>query len=78
MTLSGKGYHCSAGETFDSVALAVYGDEKYAADLLGANPSLCQIPVFTGGETLLLPVVVVQEDLYMPEKMPDVAPWKEG
>ena len=34
MTLSGQGYRCSAGETFDSVALNVYGDEKYACELL--------------------------------------------
>ena len=78
MTLSGKGYHCSAGETFDSIALAVYGDEKYAADLLGANPALCRVPVFTGGELLLLPVVTVPEDASTPERMPDVAPWKEA
>ena len=52
MTLSGQGYRCSAGETFDSVALAVYGDEKYACEILNANPALCTIPVFRGGEIL--------------------------
>ena len=30
MTLSGRVYVCSAGETFDSVALAIYGDEVFA------------------------------------------------
>lgn len=78
MTLSGKAYHCSAGETFDSVALAVYGDEKYAADLLCANPTLCRVPVFQGGEMVILPVVYVPGDQYAPDKMPDVAPWKEA
>ncbi len=78
MTLSGKAYHASAGETFDSIALAVYGNEKYAADILCANPALCHVPVFTGGELVLLPVVAAQEDESTPEMMPDVAPWKEG
>lgn len=78
MTLSGKGYRCSAGETFDSVALTVYGNEKYACELLNANPALCTIPIFTGGEVLLLPVVEIPEDEGDVEKMPDRAPWKEG
>lgn len=82
MTLSGMMYSCSAGETFDSIALSVYGDEKYACELLNANPSKCHIPVFTGGETLDLPVVEVistedndttEAENYMPAK----APWKE-
>ena len=76
MTLSGQAYKCSAGETFDSVALEVYGAEKYACDLLCANPSLCRKTVFTGGEILELPVVEIQETGkagYMPAN----APWKE-
>ena len=77
MTLSGEAYRCSAGETFDSVALTIYGDEVYAAELLNANPSLCLKPVFTGGEILSLPVVEIPENdgdnTYMPAK----APWKE-
>ena len=70
MTLSGQTYTCSAGETFDNVALEVYGDEKYSCELLNANPSLCRIPIFAGGEVLELPVVEVSEededDDYMP------------
>lgn len=78
MTLSGQIYTCSAGETFDIVALAVYGDEKYASELYMANPELCAVTRFSGNETLLLPVVEVdsadaEEDGYMPAK----APWKE-
>ena len=57
MTDSGYKYHCSAGETFDSAAVNIYGDEQYAADLLWANPSLCDKLVFTGGEMLVVPVV---------------------
>lgn len=76
MTLSGKGYKCSAGETFDSVALAVYGNEKYACEILNANPALCRVPVFTGGEILALPVVGVPTDAESEDRMPDKAPWR--
>lgn len=77
MTLSGQGYKCSAGETFDSVALDVYGDEKYACELLNANPALCTQPMFTGGEVLDLPVVEIPADDGGEMHAPAVAPWKE-
>lgn len=79
MTLSGQTYVCSAGETFDSVALVVYGDEQYSCELLCANPTLCTIPVFTGGERLDLPVVEIPNIDNDDEeaKMPATAPWKE-
>lgn len=74
MILSGYHYHCSAGESFDSVALGVYGDEKYAAELLCANPGLCEKMVFTGGEKLELPVVEVMAS---GTSGASSAPWKE-
>lgn len=74
MLLSGKLYLCSAGETFDAVALAVYGHEKYAAELLCANPEHCETMVFAGSEELKLPVIIVQST----ETVPETAPWKEG
>lgn len=75
MTLSGQKYRCSAGETFDKVAVEVYGDEVYACELLEANPTLCMIPIFSGGEVLDLPVVDtdIGED---EEAMQKTAPWK--
>lgn len=76
MILSDTQYLCAAGETFDSVALSYYGDEKYAADILCANPSLCLIPIFSGGELLDLPVADMPED-EDEEYMPQAAPWKE-
>lgn len=76
MRLSDTQYVCSAGETFDGVALIVYGDEKYTADILNANPALCQTLVFSGGEVLDLPVVEIP-DSEDEEYMPPVAPWKE-
>ena len=77
MTNSGYSYFPSAGETFDSVARTVYGHEKYAAELLCANPTLCTIPVFKGGESLQLPVVNLPEDKSGTVYMPAKAPWKE-
>ena len=79
MTFSGFGYTCSAGETFDSVSLAVYGDEKYAADILCMNPELSSIPIFSGGEMLRLPVVEIPDgDPQAEDYMPVTPPWKEG
>lgn len=77
MTLSGKRYVCSAGETFDSIALTYYGDEKFAAELLCANPALCTVPVFTGGELVQLPVIDIPEDDGGNSYAPASAPWKE-
>ena len=77
MTLSGRVYRCSAGETFDSVALAVYGDEVFACELLTANPKFGTKPVFTGGEVLELPIVEVQADDGGGTYAPAAAPWKE-
>lgn len=73
MKESGYAYLCSAGETFDSIALAVYGNEKYAAELLSFNPELCEKMVFVGGETLILPVIDISEN----EADAESAPWKE-
>ncbi len=77
MTLSGKRYVCSAGETFDSIALAYYGDEKYAAELLCANPALCTVPVFSGEEMVELPVIDIPEGEESNSYAPANAPWKE-
>ena len=74
---SGYIYNCSAGETWDSVALEVYGDEKYAADILGENPALCGTMIFTGTETLYLPVVTAQDDGEPLQYTPANAPWKD-
>ena len=76
MTLTGTKYQCVAGETFDYIALVVYGDEKYAAELMNANPRLCCIPMFTGGELIDLPAINIPPKTG-PRYMPETAPWKE-
>lgn len=55
--MSGFVWTASAGETFDMIALAVYGNEKYACDLMGANPKWARTARFEGGEEIAIPVV---------------------
>lgn len=74
--LSGYVYRCSAGETFDKVALNIYDHEKYAADLMNANPGYVRRAVFRGDEVLSLPVVEIPENENENEYAPSTAPWK--
>ena len=64
-------YTASANETFDKVALDMYGDEKYAHVLIGANPELCHKISFDGGEVLDVPELTEAESTALP-------PWKRG
>lgn len=72
MILSGYGYTASVGETFDKIALVVYGDEKYACDILSVNPTICDKLIFDGGELILLPSIDTGsgDSIALP-------PWKE-
>lgn len=75
MKLNGYVYTCAGGETFDSIARLIWKDEKYAAELMAANPERCTKTVFDGGEYLLLPVINAPEETTARE--PRKAPWKE-
>ena len=77
MEMSGHIYRCVGGETFDSIALSVYGDEKYSAELMCANPERVYDNVFLGGEELRLPVVYVPDESETGTHVPSTAPWKE-
>lgn len=81
MQLSGFVYRCSGGETFDSIAFDIWGDEKYAADLLCANPEYCARQVFLGGEELHVPVVEISDEEEVDDgeivAEPTTAPWRE-
>lgn len=72
MTISDVKYQCVAGETFDSIALMVFKNERYAADIMNVNPLLCCVPMFNGGEVLNLPVINNNDDY-----IKNNAPWKE-
>ena len=73
---SGLEYHCAANESFDSIALAIYGDEKYAPDLMNANPDYCGATVFNGGEVLQLPTLEIAASNDETQLANTVAPWK--
>ena len=75
MEMSGYGYTASAGETVYGIARDIYGHEKYAAELLCANPELCLKIRMRGGEVWRLPVIDVPGNDQ--QEIPDKAPWKE-
>lgn len=75
--LSGYEYRCSGGETFDSIALELYGDEWYAADLLTANPAQGEKLYFLGGEVLVLPVIDAAEIDRKTGQPIGKAPWRD-
>jgi len=56
------------------MALKIYGDERHTATLLGANPAMCGMTVFTGGEVINAPDVDVPEG--DGAGTPFKAPWK--
>ena len=60
-------YLCSAKETFDEIALNIYGDEQYASVLLEANPQLRD-----GGEVRRAPEITTDNAA---DTLP---PWKRG
>lgn len=74
MQKSGQTYRCAAGESWDTIALAVYGDERYAAELIAANPRISGRTVMQGGEALSLPVVSARETA---AGYTQSAPWRE-
>ena len=74
---SGFMYNAAANESFDSVALRLYGSEKYAADLMNANPHYCGQTVFNGGEALLLPSLDVPRRNREAAFANTITPWKQ-
>lgn len=70
-------YLCAGGETFDSVAQNIWGDEKYASELMCVNPEYSTQDVFLGGEQLYVPVVNLPGEDEIAAAEPEKAPWKE-
>lgn len=73
---SGYIYSAAANESFDSVALAIYGDEKYARELMLANPELSGQFVFEGSEVLKLPQIEIPTSNSEAALANTIAPWK--
>lgn len=63
-------YTASAGDTFDSLALDAYDDERLASAIAEANPELASVLVFEGGEAVSIPVF---SEVEVPDTLP---PWR--
>lgn len=65
-----RAYACRAGESFDLLAGQAYGQEVMASTIIAANPDLCDVVLFEGGEAIDLPTV---ERVESPDTLP---PWR--
>lgn len=63
-------YTAQGGDTFDSIALAAYNEERMASTIITANPDLCDVLIFEGGELVRIPIV---EAVTTPDTLP---PWR--
>ena len=63
-------YIAQGGDTFDSIALAAYNEERMASTIIAANLDYCDVLIFDGGEKILVPIV---ETVSTPETLP---PWR--
>ena len=58
------------GDTFDSLALRFYNDEKLASTIIQANPDYCDTLIFEAGISLSIPAAAA---VVLPETLP---PWR--
>lgn len=63
-------YVASGGDTFDSIALTAYSEERMASTIMLANPDLCDVLIFEGGELVQIPIV---DSVTTPDTLP---PWR--
>ena len=64
-------YTTVQGDTWDTIAYAVFGEEKYASDIMEENNDLLDILVFDGGEIVSIPELEIEETQDLPS-------WLEG
>lgn len=67
-----KEYTTREGDTFDALALEMYGDETLAHYIIDFNPDHADVLIFDANVALRLPIV---EDAETPETLP---PWRRG
>lgn len=48
-------YVAQGGDTFDSIALVAYNEERMASTIIEANPDLSDVLIFEGGEAVRIP-----------------------
>ena len=65
-----KEYTTREGDTFDALALEMYGEETLAHYIIEFNPDYADVLIFDANVHLLLPIV---EDVEMPDTLP---PWR--
>lgn len=58
------------GDTFDSLSLQYYSEERLASTIIQANPDYCDTLIFEAGVLLYIPDVSTVE---MPSTLP---PWR--
>ena len=63
-------YKTIQGDTWDGIAVKVYGDEKYMNELLEANQAYREIIIFPANVSLSLPDIQTQTTTLLP-------PWKK-
>ena len=63
-------YKTIQGDTWDGIAVKVYGDEKYMNELLEANQAYREIIIFPATVSLSLPNIQTQTATILP-------PWKK-
>ncbi len=57
-----KTYTTKSGDTWDSIAYNLYGDETHITELIACNRQYAHICVFTSGYVLIVPDINVYED----------------
>lgn len=67
-----KIYTTVEGDAFDALALAFFGNEKSASDIVAANPDYCDTLIFDAGVKLKIPDAAT---VTLPETLP---PWRRN
>lgn len=64
-----KTYRTIQGDTWDSIAFSIAGDESFMVPLMTANPDHTEVVIFPAGITLQVPDVPVESASTLP-------PWR--
>jgi phage tail protein X len=62
-------YTTKEGDTFDSLALNFYGEEKYSLFIMQLNPDSISTLIFDYGVKLKIPIITINDTSTLP-------PWK--
>lgn len=65
-------YICTQGDTWDSIAFKVYGDEFLFPQIMEANRGYSEYVMFNGGESIAIPDRVYIENTLVS------TPWQTG